>query len=60
MKIKVKSSFVDKYTRELYQPGANIDIDDKDRVNDLIARGLAEAVEEADEAEEKPKKKAKK
>ena len=60
MKLKVSREFRDKFTKKMYAPGAVIDIDDAERVADLVNRGLAEDIIE--EVEEKPvqKKKSKK
>ncbi|WP_300701313.1 hypothetical protein [Bacteroides sp.] len=46
MKVKVISEFQDKFTKQLYQPGQVIEIEDEARVEDLKSRRLAEPVEE--------------
>lgn len=61
MKVTVKEGFVDKITRELYQPGRKVEITDHDRVRDLLERGLIEKVtEEAPKEVSKETKKQKK
>lgn len=59
MKVTVKEGFVDKITRELYQPGQTVEISDKDRVADLLSRGLIEPVkaEKVETADKTPKRK---
>ena len=55
MKIKVITPFIDKYDNSIrYEPGTVIDIDDKERAADLIARGLGKKVRTSS----KPAKKA--
>ena len=56
MKLKVSREFRDKFTKEMYAPGAVIDIDDAERVADLESRGLAEAIIEEVEETPAPKK----
>lgn len=46
MKVKVISVFQDKFTKQLYNPGDVLEIEDEARVEDLKARGLAEPIEE--------------
>lgn len=61
MKVKVKSVFIDKVTRELYSPGKMIEISGEERIEDLVKRGLIEPVKvEKAEAEDKPKAQPKK
>lgn len=64
MKVTVKQDFIDKFTDELYKAGRQIEIDDKDRVMDLVDRGLVEkaekAAEKVSEPAEEPKKSKKK
>lgn len=60
MKLKVSREFRDKFTKKMYAPGAVIDIDDPERVADLVNRGLAEAIIEEVEEKPAPKKKSKK
>ena len=57
MKVKVISIFRDKFTDQLYNPGEEIEIQDKVRVEDLEARRLAERVEEKEEAKVSEEKK---
>lgn len=49
MKVKVIEIFRDKFTKELYQVGKELEITDESRVKDLVSRGLIEAVEEKKE-----------
>ena len=50
MKIKVLKPFRDKFERSIrHEPGTVIDIDDKERADDIISRGLGKAMK-------KPKK----
>jgi len=49
MKVKVISVFQDKFTKQLYNPGDVLEIEDESRVEDLKARGLAEPIEEKKE-----------
>lgn len=43
MKIKVIKSFLDKFDNSVrYQPGTVLDIEDEERVKDIIARGFGE------------------
>lgn len=53
MRLTVLKPFVDKYDHVTeYQPGTTLDIEDKGRVDDLIARGLcAEAQEDPEETD---------
>lgn len=46
MKVKVLKIFRDKFTKELYSVGVELDIEDEDRVEDLTSRGLVEATKE--------------
>ena len=46
MKVKVVTLFQDKYTKEVYNPGSVIEIEDEARIEDLKNRGLAEPIEE--------------
>lgn len=46
MKIKVIDIFRDKFTGEVYNPGAILDFEDETRVKDLSERKLAEVIEE--------------
>lgn len=46
MKVKVIEIFRDKFTKELYQIGKELEITDENRVKDLVSRGLVEALEE--------------
>lgn len=45
MKVTVLTVFIDKITKEQYQPGQIVEIADKSRIKDLETRGLAKAVE---------------
>lgn len=49
MKVKVIEIFRDKFTKELYQVGKELEIADESRVEDLVSRELVEAVEEKKE-----------
>ncbi len=49
MKVKVIEIFRDKFTKELYQIGKELEIADESRVEDLVSRELVEAVEEKKE-----------
>lgn len=49
MKVKVIEIFRDKFTKELYQIGKELEITDEDRVKDLVSRGLVEDLEEKKE-----------
>lgn len=49
MKVKVIEIFRDKFTKELYQVGKELEITDEDRVKDLVSRGLVEVLEEKKE-----------
>lgn len=57
MKVKVISVFRDKFTDHLYNPGEEIEIQDKARVEDLEARKLAERIKEKQEAKAPEEKK---
>lgn len=57
MKVKVISVFRDKFTGQLYNPGEEIEIQDKVRVEDLEARKLAERIKEKQEAKAPEEKK---
>lgn len=46
MKVKVISPFIDKYKKVRYEVGSVLEIDDTNRVKDLIHRKLVEKVEE--------------
>ena len=46
MKVKVISVFRDKFTKQMYEPGQVLEIEDEGRVGDLENRKLAERVEE--------------
>ncbi len=46
MKVKVLKIFRDKFTKELYSVGVNLEIEDEDRIEDLTSRGLVEVLEE--------------
>lgn len=46
MKVKVLNIFRDKFTKELYHVGKELEIADESRVEDLVSRGLVKAVEE--------------
>lgn len=61
MKLQVTKSFKDKETKELYEVGAEIEIADIARINNLVARGLCliVAVEELKPAKEPAVKRAK-
>ena len=57
MKLKVLQSFIDKFNgKTIYSPSQIIEIEDKNRCEDLISRGLCEAIEEV---EAEPKAEAK-
>lgn len=49
MKVKVIEIFRDKFTKELYQVGKELEIADESRVEDLVSRELVETVEEKKE-----------
>ena len=57
MRVKVISVFRDKFTGQLYNPGEEIEIQDKARVEDLTVRKLAEPIEEKQEAKAPEEKK---
>ena len=59
MKVKVLKTFRDKFTKELYLPGTELELDEKGRIADLESRGLVKAEFEKP-AEKKPRKKTKK
>lgn len=64
MKAKVIKAFIDKFTRERYSVGSEIELTDMARVADLARRGLIEPIaekkaEKKAEPEEKPKAKKK-
>ncbi len=40
--LKVNRKFQDKYTKEVYLPGATLETEDPSRVNDLVKRGLCD------------------
>lgn len=40
MKIQVIEVFIDKFTEEVYDIGTILDVNDEDRVADLVERGL--------------------
>ena len=62
MKVKVKSTFLDKFNRSrVYNPGDVVEFEDE-RAEDIVSRGLGEAVKEEAEAPKpapapKPRKK---
>lgn len=49
MRVKVIEIFRDKFTKELYPVGKDLEIADESRVEDLVSRELVEAVEEKKE-----------
>lgn len=49
MKVKVISIFQDKFTKQLYNPGEVLEIEDEARVEDLSSRELAKPIEEKKE-----------
>lgn len=49
MKVKVIEIFRDKFTKELYQIGKELEITDENRVKDLVSRSLVEVLEEKKE-----------
>ena len=49
MKVKVIEIFRDKFTKELYQVGKELEIADESRAEGLVSRELVEAVEEKKE-----------
>ena len=52
MKLKVLRLFRDKFDpKKSYQPGTEVNFDDEARCNDLIRRGLCEAVNDPKKAE---------
>lgn len=56
MKLRVIKQFLDKFDRRIvYEPSQVIEIDDKDRCDDMLSRGLCEAVEPAETPGENPK-----
>lgn len=57
MKVKVMSIFRDKFTGQYYNPGEEIEIQDKARVEDLEARKLAERINGKQEAKAPEEKK---
>lgn len=46
MKVKVLRVFRDKYTKELYSVGIELEFEDEARIEDLTSRGLVEAIED--------------
>lgn len=52
MKVKVIQVFRDKFTKHLYEIGMELEFSDEGRVEDLIERGLVEAIEEQEVIEE--------
>ena len=46
MKVKVLKIFRDKFTKELYSVGMELDFQDEARIEDLTSRGLVEVIEE--------------
>lgn len=56
MKVKVIGIFRDKFTKELYQVGKELEIADESRVEDLLSRELVETVEEKKKEEKKEEK----
>lgn len=46
MKVSVTEVFIDKYTGEVYEVGQMLNLDDEDRVADLVNRGLVKKLEE--------------
>ncbi|NDV81337.1 hypothetical protein [Bacteroides sp. 51] len=46
MKVIVTSVFRDKFTKELYQVGQELSLEDESRVKDLVSRELVEVTEE--------------
>lgn len=58
MEVKVKSTFVDKITRERYFPGRTIEIAGDERIKGLVDRGLIEPVKvEKAATDKKPRRK---
>lgn len=49
MKVKVLEIFRDKYSKELYSVGKVLEFEDESRIDDLVSRGLVEAIEEKKE-----------
>lgn len=53
MKLKVLQQFQDKFNHStIYSPSQIIEIEDKKRCEDMIRRGLCEAIQETPEEEE--------
>jgi len=46
MKVVVTEVFLDKYTDESYEVGQMLNLDDEDRVTDLVNRGLVRVEEQ--------------
>lgn len=57
MKVNAIVSFMDRYTGEMYAPGAILEWDDADRIADCVARGLVEAIPEKAEPAKKTRTK---
>lgn len=60
VRLKVIESFVDKYTKEVYVVGKILNMDDADRISDLIERGLVISLEVVEEKAAKPAPKPRK
>lgn len=45
MKLQVIKSFKDKETKEVYEVGAEIELTEVNRINDVVARGFCQIVE---------------
>lgn len=50
MNVRVIDVFQDKFTKRLYQPGEEIEIEDESRVEDLTGRKLVEVIEKKEPA----------
>lgn len=61
MKVRVTKSFIDRYTKETYKKGAELEIT-KERFAEIneVAGGLIETIEEVPEIVADPKKRSKK
>lgn len=54
MKVEVKQLFRDKFTKKLYEVGAEVDFDNEQRVADMVARGLAVIIAQVETKVEQP------
>lgn len=51
MKVKVLELFRDKFTKQLYNAGEELEIEDKARVDDLVSRELVKIIEDKKESD---------